>query len=216
LQRTWNRFSGFFQRVWARVRGVFGADAEAEIARINEEEAQREQEINAQRDAVLQQREQERQRRRNQIEQDRAGVEQELGRMQEEEPRERERRNRAALAETEQELADAQREWQEALAEAARRRAEREAERAGPGRMRRAGDLEGLDELTDTTRQKVDIQGTFNALAVRGLGGESPAVSPTSPPSRRAASGNPRGHAAGQDRCPSSCRQRPVLLWLLR
>jgi hypothetical protein len=39
--------------------------------------------------------------------------------------------------------------------------------------MRRAGDLEGLDELMDTTRQKVDIQGTFNALAVRGLGGES-------------------------------------------
>jgi hypothetical protein len=173
LQRTWNRFSGFFRRVWARVRGVFGADAESEIARINEEEAQREQEINAQRDATLQQREQERQRRRNQIEQDRAGVEQELNRMQEEERRERERRNRAALAETEQELADAQREWQEALDEAARRRAEREAEREGPGRMRRAGDLEGLDELMDTTRQKVDIQGTFNALAVRGLGGES-------------------------------------------
>ncbi len=79
---------------------MFGADAEAEIARINEEEAQREQEINAQRDAVLQDREQQRQRRRrrNQIEQERAGVEEELNRMQEDERAESEKLKQETLA----------------------------------------------------------------------------------------------------------------------
>ena len=37
--------------------------------------------------------------------------------------------------------------------------------------MRRA-DIPELDEMADTVREKVDMQGTFNALAVRGLGAE--------------------------------------------
>jgi len=40
-----------------------------------------------------------------------------------------------------------------------------------PKRMRRA-DIPELDEMADTVREKVDMQGTFNALAVRGLGAE--------------------------------------------
>ncbi|GIW89560.1 MAG: hypothetical protein KatS3mg108_3884 [Isosphaeraceae bacterium] len=171
LQRTWNRFSGFFRRVWARIRGVFGADAEAEIARINEEEARREQEINAQRDAVLQERERERKRRRNQIEQERAGVEDELNRMQEDERRQREAARQAELAETERELEEARQEWRDALAEARRRREESEAGR--PERMRRAGELPDLETITEMAQKKADVQGTFSALAVRGLGATS-------------------------------------------
>ena len=171
LQRTWNRFSGFFRRVWARIRGVFGADAEAEIARINEEEAQREQEINSQRDAVLQERERERQRRRNQIEQERAGVEEELNRMQEDERRQREAARQAELAETERELEAARQEWRDALAEARRRREESETGR--PERMRRPGELPDLDSITEMAQKKADVQGTFSALAVRGLGATS-------------------------------------------
>jgi hypothetical protein len=172
LQKGWNRFSGFFQKVWARVKSVFSdTDADAEIARINEEIAREDQAINARRDAVLQGREQERQRRRNEIERERAGVEQELNRMQEEERAARQAAAQAQLQESEDALAEARREWEAALAEAARKRQEAEAARA-PERLRRP-DFPELEEAVDTTRKKVDIQGTFNPLAVRGLGGES-------------------------------------------
>jgi hypothetical protein len=172
LQKGWNRFSGFFQKVWARVKSVFSdTDADAEIARINEEIAREDQAINARRDAVLQGREQERQRRRNEIERERAGVEQELNRMQEEERAARQAAAQAQLQESEDALAEARREWEAALAEAARKRQEAEAARA-PERLRRP-DFPELEEVADTARQKVDIQGTFNPLAVRGLGGES-------------------------------------------
>jgi hypothetical protein len=172
LQKGWNRFSGFFQKVWARVKSVFSdTDADAEIARINEEIAQEDQAINARRDTAVQGREQERQRRRNEIERERAGVEQELNRIQEEERAARQAAAQAQLQESEDALAEARREWEAALAEAARKRQEAEAARA-PERLRRP-DFPELEEVADTARQKVDIQGTFNPLAVRGLGGES-------------------------------------------
>ena len=60
---------------------------------------------------------------------------------------------------------------QDALAEAKRKREEADAAK-GPDRMKRP-DFPELDEVADTAREKVDIQGTFNALAVRGLGGAS-------------------------------------------
>jgi hypothetical protein len=34
-------------------------------------------------------------------------------------------------------------------------------------------DYPELDEMPDKVREKIDLQGTFNALAVRGLGAES-------------------------------------------
>jgi TP901 family phage tail tape measure protein len=173
LQKGWNRFGGFFRKVWARVKSVFsGKDAEAEIARINDEVAQQDKEITAKRDMAVREREQERQRRRNEIERDRAGIEGELNRMQDQERAEREARKQAELQETEDDLAQARREWEQALDEAAKKRAEREAERDLP-RLRRAKEIEGLDELIDTTQKKIDVQGTFNPLAIRGLGSDS-------------------------------------------
>jgi hypothetical protein len=61
-------------------------------------------------------------------------------------------------------------EWEDALAEAKRKREEAEAKM--PDRMKRP-DIPELDEVVDTVRKKVDIQGTFNAMAVRGLGVDS-------------------------------------------
>ena len=171
LQRTWNRFAGFFQRVWARIQGILGADAEAEIARINEEESRREQEINARHVALAKQRELERQRQRGEIEQERAGIEEQLNQMQNEERRHRDAARRADLAATQRELETARQEWLDALAEARRRREEGPSGQLPP--MRRPGELPDLDSVLETARQKVDIQGTFSALAVRGLGATS-------------------------------------------
>jgi len=171
LQRTWNRFAGFFRRVWARIQGILGADAEAEIARINEEESRREQEINARHVALAKQRELERQRQRGEIEQEQAGIEEQLNQMQNEERRHRDAARRADLAATQRELETARQEWLDALAEARRRREEGPSGQLPP--MRRPGELPDLDSVLETARQKVDIQGTFSALAVRGLGATS-------------------------------------------
>ncbi|GIW85735.1 MAG: hypothetical protein KatS3mg108_0059 [Isosphaeraceae bacterium] len=171
LQKGWNRFSGFFKKVWARVKSVFtGKDAGEEIARINDEIAAEDNAINARRDAAVNERETERQRRRAAIEGERAGVEDELNRMQEAERAEREKRKQETLAAGEADIAAARKEWEDALAEAKRKR--EEAEARVPERMKRP-DIPELDEVADTAREKVDIQGTFSALAVRGLGAES-------------------------------------------
>jgi hypothetical protein len=63
-------------------------------------------------------------------------------------------------------FAAARKEWEEALAEAKRKR--EEADARVPERMKRP-DIPELDEVADTAREKVDIQGTFSALAVRPL-----------------------------------------------
>jgi hypothetical protein len=171
LQKTWNRFSGFFKKVWARVKSVFkGNDADEEIARINDEVAAEDNAINARRDAAIKEREIERQRRRAAIEGERAGIEDELNRMQEAERAEREKRKQETLAAGEADIAAARQEWEDALAEAKRKR--EEADARVPERMKRP-DIPELDEVADTAREKVDIQGTFNAMAVRGLGAES-------------------------------------------
>lgn len=176
LKKGWNHFSGFFQKVWARVKSVFSdSDAEKEIAKINEEVAQRDEEINQQRDATIADREKQRQKRRDEIERDRVGAQGALDDMQAQEQADREARHQAALRESEDELAKARQEWQDALDEAAKKRAEVEA--AGPERLKKPSlgmpTPDGLDELIDTTQKKVAVQGTFNAAAVRGLGTDS-------------------------------------------
>jgi hypothetical protein len=99
----------------------------------------------------------------------------ESGDMQAEEQRQRESKHQAALKESEDELAKARREWQDAIKDAAGKRAE--AESQGPQRLKRpTGELptaEGLDELISDTRRKIDVVGSFNPLAARGLGADS-------------------------------------------
>ncbi len=176
LKKGWNHFAGFFQKVWARIKGLFTeTNADKEIARINAEVAREDVAINAQRDAKLAEREKARQQQRERIEQDRVGAQGALDDMQAEEQRRREAKHQAALKESEDELAKARREWQDALKSAADKRAEADAN--GPARTKRpTAELptaDGLDELITDTRRKIDVVGSFNPLAARGLGADS-------------------------------------------
>lgn len=176
LKKGWNHFAGFFQKVWARIKGLFtDTDADAEIVRINDEVARQDEAINAQRDAKLAERERARQQQRERIERDRVGAQGALTDMQVEEQRRREAKHQAALKKSEAELEKARREWQDALKEAADRRAEAEA--GGPERLKRpAGELPSLDDLEELltdTRRRIDVVGSFNPLAARGLGTDS-------------------------------------------
>ncbi len=66
-------------------------------------------------------------------------------------------------------VAKAARELKDAVDEAARKRAAM-GERVPP--KAKSGSMSSLDEVIDLSK-KLDVQGTFNALAVRGLGGET-------------------------------------------
>jgi hypothetical protein len=176
LQKGWNHFAGFFKKVWARIKGLLGdTDADAEIARINAEVAQQDQAIAAKRDGTIVERERARRQERDRIERDRVGAQGALDDMQSTEQAQREAKHQAALAASENELEKARREWQEALAGAAEKRAE--AETQGPERLKRPTDElptpEGLDSLMTDTRKKIDVVGSFNPLAARGLGADS-------------------------------------------
>lgn len=176
LQTGWNHFAGFFQKVWARIKGLFtDTNADAEIARINAEVAQQDEAIASKRDAAIVDRERERQRQRAAIERDRIGAQGALNDMQATEQAQREARHQAALAESEKELQAARQEWQDALRTAAAKRAE--AESSAPGRLNKPSlDLptaDGLEALMNETRQKIDVVGSFNPLAARGLGADS-------------------------------------------
>ncbi|HMP05794.1 MAG TPA: phage tail tape measure protein [Lacipirellulaceae bacterium] len=176
LKKGWNHFAGFFKKVWARIKGLFGdTDADAEIARINAEVAEQDQAIAAKRDATIVERERARRQERDRIERDRAGAQGALDEMQSTEQAQREAKHRAALAASETELEKARREWQAALAGAAEKRAEVETQ--GPERLKRpTTELptpEGLDALMTDARRKIDVVGSFNPLAARGLGANS-------------------------------------------
>lgn len=176
LQKGWNHFAGFFQKVWARIKGLFSdTNADEEIARINAEVAQQDEAIGAKRDAALAEREQARKQGRDRIERDRVGAQGALDDMQAGEQAALEAKHQAALKASEDELAKARGEWQDALKGAADKRAAADA--AAPGRLKKpTAELptaDGLDALMSETRRKIDVVGSFNPLAARGLGANS-------------------------------------------
>lgn len=174
LTKTWHSTVGFIKKAWVRLKALFKKDVDvnAEVTRINRETRQaREAADNRMLEAVGR-RDRERRERRAQIERDRAGVESTLTDMQREEHARRQREFAGDLAETEGELADARREWQEAIAEAARKRAEAEA--SEPERVKELQDSLLLSAgLVGEEQRKIEVKGTFNALAARGLGADT-------------------------------------------
>ncbi|MEQ8789481.1 MAG: phage tail tape measure protein [Pirellulaceae bacterium] len=174
LTKSWHTTVGFIKKAWVRLKSLFDedVDVDAEVNRINRETS----EANATADnkmlEAVGRRDQERRERRAQIERDRAGAEETLTQMQQEEHARRQRGFAEDLAGTESELADARREWQEAIAEAAKKRAE--AESGEPERLKELqDDLSFSGSALGEEERKVEVKGTFNALAARGLGADS-------------------------------------------
>jgi len=176
LQKGWNRFSGFFQKVWARIQGLFGdTNAEAEVAKINEESARQDELINNSQNQTILDREKQRQRARNQIEQDRQGAQSALGDMQAREQSALDAANQKALADSAAELEKAKGEWKSALGEAAAKRAETSP--GSPGKFSLSGialpNIDAFDQTLAETKKKTDVVGTFNPIAAINLGADS-------------------------------------------
>lgn len=176
LQKGWNRFSGFFQKVWARIQGLFGdTNAEAEIAKINDEIARQDDLINNSQNQTILDREQQRLKARNKIEQDRLGAQSALGDMQAQEQSALEAANQKSLADFAAELDKAKAEWKAALGEAAAKRAETSP--GSPSQFSLSGldlpSVDGLDKTLAESKKKTDVVGTFNPIAAMNLGADS-------------------------------------------
>jgi hypothetical protein len=176
LQKGWNRFGGFFQKVWERIQGLFGdTNAEAEIAKINDEIARQDELINNGQNQTIGDREKQRQQARDQIEKDRLGAQSALGDMQAQEQAALAAANQKALDESAAELDKAKADWNAALDEAAKKRSESGKSSSGkfslPGFEMPTGG--GLDSLMSEAKKKTDVVGTFNPLAAMNLGADS-------------------------------------------
>ncbi len=101
-----------------------------------------------------------------------SGTEQTLGQMQAEEQARRQSQYAEDLADTEGELARAREEWQAAIGKAADERAA--TGMTDPTRLKKLQDsLADSGSLLGDEQRKIDTQGTFSALAARGLGADS-------------------------------------------
>lgn len=174
LTRTWHSTVGFIEKAWVRLKSLFDEDVDvnAEVERINRETGEANQTADDQMLEAVGRRDRERKKRRDQIENDRSAVEDELIQMYVDENDRRERKFAQDLAGTESELADAKREWQEAITQAAEQNTESKTDE--PDRIK---ELQESLSLTANSigeeQQKVEVKGTFNALAARGLSADS-------------------------------------------
>jgi len=174
LQKGWNRFGGFFEKVWVRIMSLFGdTNAEEEIARINTEIAQQDKLINDNQNQTIGGRENARNKQRDQIERDRQGAQQALNDMQTQEQAGLAAGHQQALQQSEAELAKAKQEWQDALSQAAKKRSETTPTSLGKLKGPEMPTPGGLDQLMADTKKKVDIVGTFNAVTAGGLGADT-------------------------------------------
>lgn len=175
LIQGWHSTIGFIRKAWVRLKSLFDEDVnvEAEVARINDEVAGKNAAVTEARDQAVFQREQNRKQRLAEIEQGRTAALDELGRMREADRDKHQRQFESDLQESDAALAQARKEWQAALDAAAEKRQSAERDQAGaPDRRNELEDLlahagDGLQGAFD----KVSVSGTFNAAAVRGLGG---------------------------------------------
>ncbi len=194
LSKTWTRFTSGFTKIWERasafvakrmleIQGLFdsGLDVDAAKRAVDEQLESRLAEIDegAQRD--LSRREQRRQTARDRSRDLNEATLAEIGRQFEEAQEALEQGTDARLTETQRQLEEARRRLDEAIAEARRKREEAEADgtvRRGPGDL--LADLEDrLAGIGEAIASKIEVRGTFNALAVQGLAGSADAAERT-------------------------------------
>ncbi|MCL4742283.1 MAG: hypothetical protein KJZ54_08775 [Phycisphaerales bacterium] len=194
LSKTWTRFTSGFTKVWERasafvakrmleIQGLFdsGLDVEAAKRAVDEQLDARLSEIDEGARRDLSRREQRRQVERDRSRELNEATLAEIGRQFEEAQEALQQGTDARLAETQRQLEEARRRLDDAIAEARRRREEAEADgtvRRGPGDL--LADLEDrLAGIGDAIASRIEVRGTFNALAVQGLAGSADAAERT-------------------------------------
>lgn len=176
LTKGWSTAQNFISKGVLQLMKLFDSELDVEGAsQILDGELQKR---NASVDQQMQQQigasDQQRTQKRSQIETDRQGAQTEVTRMADEERQAREQQNTSDIAASADALTQARQEWEAAIAEAAQKRKDVTAPEV-PERLRKAQDnLAGMeDNLVQVRDQRLSTTGTFNAAAVRGMGGGS-------------------------------------------
>jgi hypothetical protein len=168
LKETWNKIKALFDESFDANTANAAIEAEYQKARDRMwNEAKRQ----------LGERETQRAAEREQARQVHEGTLNELVRQGEEEKKALRDEYDAKMKANEDELAAARKEWQDAIAAAREKRKAKEAEDAGPGKLRSPdelldrfrGQLGGIGELLEKAKPTVGVAGTFNAAALLGL-----------------------------------------------
>ncbi len=192
LSKTWTRFTAGFQKVWERassfvakrmleIQGLFddGLDVEAAKRAVDEQLDARLGEIDAGARRDLDQREQRRAADRSQSDALNEATLAEIGRQFEEAQDALREGTDARLEETQRRLDEARAKLDAAIAEARRRREEAETD-APTGPRSLLTELEDrLGGLGDAIAERIEVRGTFNALAVQSLAGGDAAAERT-------------------------------------
>ncbi|MDX9911210.1 MAG: hypothetical protein RBS39_05215 [Phycisphaerales bacterium] len=192
LSKTWTRFTAGFQKVWERassfvakrmleIQGFFddGLDVEAAKRAVDEQLDARLGEIDAGARRDIDQREQRRAADRSRSDALNEATLAEIGRQFEEAQDALREGTDARLEETQRRLDEARTKLDAAIAEARKRREDAEADGAsGPRRL--IDDLEDrLGGLGNAIAERIEVRGTFNALAVQSLAGGDAAAERT-------------------------------------
>lgn len=175
LAKTWHSTVGFIRKAWVRLKSLFNSDVnvDAEVSRINEETRAAHEAADSQMLDNVGERDRERRDRRRQIESDRQGAQDALGDMQSQEQRERESQHAADLAEGERQLAEARRQWQDAIGEVTKVEAKSEGESLPESLEKLQASLAASNQTLSAEQEKIETQGSFNAFALLGIGGNS-------------------------------------------
>jgi hypothetical protein len=168
LKETWNKIKALFDESFDANAANAAVEAEYQKARDQMwNEAKRQ----------LGERETQRAAEREQARQVHEGTLNELVRQGEEKKKSLRDEYDQKMKANEDELAAARKEWQDAIAAAREKRKAKEAEDAGPGKLRSPdelldrfkGQLGGIGELLEKVKPTVGVAGTFNAAALLGL-----------------------------------------------
>jgi hypothetical protein len=167
LMKSWNKFGGFFAQVWERIKNLFtGGDLQAELDRINKDVEAK----NAKVDKDIAGAKKffgGGQKSLDQIERDRQAA---IAALRDEQAAAPDARRKAAIEDltaAEKELADAQADLTNLTKEAAKEGAAADL----PALKKRAPSFtpEDIEVGIEQAQKKIDVKGTFSAVALRGL-----------------------------------------------
>jgi len=172
VKTAWNTVQGFLTKGFLKVMSLWDENITEESYRnIDRETQQKNQGIEQRRQAALQ--ESERQYRDDlaRIGQDYEGTVSELNKEAAAAHAGRRKRYQDELRASQDAVDKAKQEWRDALGEAARKRAEAEAEQPEPPVVDDiAQKLKAAGQALGDTLRNIEVKGTFNAIAARGMG----------------------------------------------
>ncbi len=174
LVTGWRTAQNWISKKFVQLMAMFDETVDVEGAqKILDEDFQREQQQRqARTQGQLAEIETTRQARQKAIDEEEQGALGELDKEKDARHAARRKQYDADLQAAEDAVTQARKDWQAALDEAAQKRAAI-AEETAPGSMKKLGDLEGMD--IEGLGKKASVQGTFNAMAARGLESGGPA-----------------------------------------